>query len=782
MSETTGARVLLINPPLWNPYAPHLAVPLLLAVLRRNGVAATAMDLSAETMRHLLSRRGAVDYAVERPALQRALPARRRDLFDAAVESVDRAAAFLRSPESVDDTAGHRAATAVCRTVLEGVAALTPGATLGFDRFDLRYRPSRSREVVRATDDPVHNPYLPVFERVLVPRLRRLPDLELVGLSVSADSQLVAAMTAARLIRRERPDVHITLGGNFVTRVAPRLRPGHPFFGLVDSIVQYEGEEPIVELARRVGEGRSLRGVPGVLVPAEGHLHSSPAAMADLADLPVPDFTDHPLADGYLAPGPVLPLIASRSCAWECAFCAIPFASNKFRIREPGAVVAEMDEQFRRHGISDFQFVDEILTVRSLRGLVAPLRERDYRWYGETRFSAAVDRRLTDALYAAGCRRLDLGLESYNQDVLDRMRKGVRTSWIGPNLDALLGSGISVHLFCIAGFPGEARWQTARTVEFATRTVARSREEYGVPDSTFGIGPFVLDALSPVAMRPEDFEVRVLHPDPAEDLQMELRYDFVGEPPEPVEPLEKDVAARAEAILGGSLDDPDRPPEEVVFLRSRHPGRRPDPVPDVPCLTADWDRQPLRVAAGWVTARRTGERTVLYEPGRAALVSLPTRLVEALPAPAAEVAGGAADLTLLRTALHHGCLEPADPTARQRLAAGGLTAGAEPDPGLLLSLAPGVTVEHGPAVADGTAAGARLACAVTGRRLRLSPSGLAVAAATARRGELSLAELVGMFRPAARPRVTAFVRRLLTTGLLSARSPDRSRLPLVERG
>ncbi|MFB7510847.1 B12-binding domain-containing radical SAM protein, partial [Streptomyces broussonetiae] len=484
------SRVLLINPPLWNPYAPHLAVPLLLAVLRRHHVAASALDLSAETMRHLLSPDGAGAYAAER---DQALGTRARDQFEAARSSVDRAVAFLRSPQSITDVDGHRAATAVCQAVLDGIAALTPGAELSFDRFDLRHRPVSSRQVVRAVADAVHNPYVHVFERVLVPRLRALPDLEVVGLSVSADSQLIAALTAARLIRRERPEVHITVGGNFVTRIADRLWPGHPFFTLVDSLVCYEGEESIVDLVDRLLSGRPLHGVPGIVVPDGDELHRSPSATASLAELPVPDFTDHPLADGYLAPGPVLPVIASRSCAWKCAFCAIPFASDKFRIRAPQAVVVEMDELHRRHGTRFFQFVDEILTVRSMRALAHGLADRDYRWYGETRFSPTIDRRLTDALYKAGCRRLDLGLESYNQDVLDRMRKDIKLPWIAPNLDALLASGISVHLFGIAGFPGEARWQTARTVEFAAATLARSRERYAVPDSTFGIGPFVLD-------------------------------------------------------------------------------------------------------------------------------------------------------------------------------------------------------------------------------------------------------------------------------------------------
>ncbi|MEV4339777.1 radical SAM protein [Streptomyces sp. NPDC049590] len=780
-------RVLLINPPLWNPYAPHLAVPLLLAVLRRHGVAASAFDLSAETMRHLLSRDGAGDYAAHRPT---ALTGRDRDRFEAARSAVDRAAAFLRSPASVTDTDGHRAATAVCHAVLDGVAALTPGARLTFDRFDLRHRPVSTGQVMRAVTDPVHNPYPHVFEQVLVPRLRALPDLEVVGLSVSADSQLIAALTAARLIRRERPGTHITLGGNFVTRIADRLWPGHPFFTLVDSLVCYEGEESVTALVDRLLAGRPPHGVPGVVVPDGDTLHRRPPVTVSLGELPVPDFTDHPLADGYLAPGPVLPVIASRSCAWKCAFCAIPFASDAFRMRSPEAVVAELDELHRRHGIRHFQFVDEILTVRSMRGLARGLAGRDYRWYGETRFSPTIDRRLTDALYAAGCRRLDLGLESYNQDVLDRMRKDIKASWIAPNLDALLASGISVHLFGIAGFPGEARWQTARTVEFAAATLARSRERYGVPDSTFGIGPFVLDALSPVASAPQDYQVRLLHPDPGEDLRMALRYDYVGPLPQPRGAEDRDIAARAERILSGCPDAADRPAEEVVFLRAdarrghrtgraqAHRGHRTDP-PGVPCPGPLWDRVVLRPAGGWVVRLRDGDRALLYEPGDGALLALPGRLLDALPARAVDVCRDRAERTLLRAALHHRCLEPAGPDTRS------LTSAAQLTGDLLLRLGPGTRLVH-----EGT--DAFLTSWITGQRLRLSASGAAAARLVADAsgdshgdgddqhlcpgdgGGLRWAGLAARCAPGSVPRLRAFVWRLLIARFLSVESPDRS--------
>ncbi len=768
MPSRATSQVLLVNPPLWNPYAPHLAVPLLLAVLREHGVAASALDLSAETMRYLLSEQGSADYVADREDV---LSRRERDRFETAQSAVDRAAAFLRSPASIEDIDGYRAATALCHDVLGGIAALTPGATLTFDRFDQRDRPIGTSQVMRAVSDPVHNPYCHIFEQLLVPCLREMPDLKVVGLSVSADSQLIAALTAARLIKRERPDVHITVGGNFVTRIADRLRPGHPFFTLVDSIVQFEGEESIIDLVDRLLSGRSLHGVAGIVVPDGDILHRCPPATVTLGELPVPDFTDYPLADGYLAPGPVLPVIASRSCAWKCAFCAIPFASDKFRIRAPEAVVAELDELHRRHGTSYFQFVDEILTVRSMRALSSGLADRGYRWYGETRFSPAIDRRLTDAMYAAGCRRLDLGLETYNQHVLDLMRKDIKAAWIAPNLDSLLASGISVHLFGMAGFPGEARWQTARTVEFAAATLARSRELYDVPDSSFGMGPFVLDALSPVAAAPEDFQVQVLLPDPTEDLQMALRYDYVGPLPEPDNDEDREIAARAERILGGSFDSDDRPAEEVVFLRANHHGdhrgeaTRTDP--GVRCPGPEWDRIPLRIGGGWVIQRQYGQRTVLYEPRHGALLTLPTRLLDALPGTAAELCATDEDRDLLRSALHHQCLEPVHDEMVRLTSADQLTGD------LLLRAGPGIEL-----VREGK--DAFLVSRITGQRLRLSPSGTAVAEIITGSTGIRLADLESRFAPGSGPRLIAFVWRLLLTHLLSVETPDRA-YQLTER-
>ncbi|MFG2112858.1 B12-binding domain-containing radical SAM protein [Streptomyces sp. NPDC048718] len=524
-------RILLVNPPIWNVFAPHLAVPLLAATMRRHGWQVSSLDLSIEQTDWLLSGDGLTALLPKAERLHRTIPTEERHsheqalaVFGDTVSRIDQARAILKSRSVLTDPAAFTDAATVVRNGLACVSASFPGLN-----FDLRgnfscFSHRRSDSVLEAAGSPDRNVYGWALENRPIPALDD-SDLAVVGISVSADTQLIAALTVARHVKRARPDVHVVMGGNLTTRMVGRWQEEHPFFQYVDSFVSYEGEDALPALCDRI-TGADDRPVPGLLErDGRGGLLRTPAAMVDISDLPTPDFSDLPL-DRYFAPGPVLPLQASRSCAWDCAFCSIPFASNKFRVRRPERVVADMAALAERHGTDTFMFVDEIMTLTSLRGVSRELNDggHDLFWYGETRFSKGLDNELAAALRKSGCRRLDLGLESYNQRVLDLMRKGTKVADIEPSLDALLGNKVPVHLFCMTGFPGETEQEALRTQEFADEALRRSVEEYDVPYSTAANGPFILDVLSPVGERPDLFGVELVPTEEGEDLAFDVDY------------------------------------------------------------------------------------------------------------------------------------------------------------------------------------------------------------------------------------------------------------------
>ncbi|WP_405914607.1 B12-binding domain-containing radical SAM protein [Streptomyces sp. NBC_00728] len=530
-----GTKTVLVNPPLWNAYAPHLAVPLLLGDLRARGHEATAYDLSIECIDWMLSAATLQELrekaATRPPADLEDEWARQRGLLVApsAIRGIEEAKARLRSLDTLHEpTAFHWA-----RRTVRDALWLISGAFSHCD-FDLvsntsAYSAESTVQVLAASGDPEGNPYRWAFDRMLDLDLFRDPAVGVVGVSMSADTQLIAGVTFLTMLREMRPDIHVVLGGNYATRLVDRWQHQHALFDYVDTVVTGEGEGALAAVIDGLDIGTTAgadfrEAIPGAVWDGGGILLRTPRRSADISASVKPAYDALPLGK-YLAPGPILPVFASRSCPWECAFCSIPFASNSFRQRPAAAVAEEMDLLRADHGSHYFMFVDEIMSLRTLRNIgEALVPASDVFWYGETRFAGGLDDELARLLHHSGCRRMNFGLESTSQRVLDLMRKGTRIEDGHRNINAMLKAGVPIHLFVIHGFPGETREEAAHTVQFAEAVRRLSIERYGVAHTTWGGSPFVLDVHSPIGTRPQEFGVHIESPDPGDDLSLSRNY------------------------------------------------------------------------------------------------------------------------------------------------------------------------------------------------------------------------------------------------------------------
>lgn len=536
MGKKMGKKTVLVNPPLWNAYAPHLAVPLLLADLRARGHEADAYDLSIESVDWMLSVPALAELA-DKARARRTVDledewARQRALLvaPAAIDGIDEAKARLRSLAALHEPAEFHSARRTLRDALWLISGAFPGCDFDLVSNTSMYSAESTVQVLAASTDPEGNPYRWAFERMLDRDLFLDPSVGVVGVSMSADTQLIAGVTFLGMLRKLRPDVHVVLGGNYATRLVDRWQRRHPLFDYVDTVVTGEGEGALAAVVEGLEEDRTDAGdfrekIPGAVWDDNGILLRAPRGSVDITVSPKPAYDALPL-DKYLAPGPVLPVFASRSCPWDCAFCSIPFASNSFRQRPAAAVADEVRALRADHGSPYFMFVDEIMSLRTLRQVGEALVETSpgTYWYGETRFARGLDDELAALLHASGCRRMNFGLESANQRVLDLMRKGTRIDDACENTASMLRARVPVHLFVIHGFPGETREEAARTVAFAEAVRRLSVETYGVAHTTWGGSPFVLDVHSPVGTDPEAFGVRIDPPAARDDLSLWRTY------------------------------------------------------------------------------------------------------------------------------------------------------------------------------------------------------------------------------------------------------------------
>lgn len=523
---------LLINPPLWSAYAPYLAIPLLAGTLREHGKPVQCLDLNIEFIDFALSRQGMSELGQRlisrRPKdeSEKFVLERARVVLPGVIAGIDAAKDALRATETLSDDRRYLSAQILLRDAVWVISAAFEGLSFDLTSSDLQYSQPSSRSVLAAAGD-TDTLYRWAFDKIL-PKALQDPRIGLVGISITAETQLTPAITAARIVKTLRPDIKIVAGGNYTTRMISAWKdPLHPFAELLDYCILYEGEQSLVMLYERLFEGLQ-EPVPGLVERVGQRSVPTPAIKVNLKHAAKPAYDLMPV-NKYLAPGPVLPVYASRGCAWKCTFCSIPYASGSFRMRTPEEVANEVLELCKEHRTRYFMFVDEIMTLRSLREVSRELTKlgSPVFWYAETRFSKQWTREDAVELFAGGCRRLDFGLESYNQRVLDLMKKDVEVAYIRDNIEHCLAAGISVHLFAMFGFPTETLEEAKNTAAFCEEIEARSRELYGNPYSSWGASQFTIDIHSPVGQRPEEFRVKLVEPVAGNDLQLWRGFEYI---------------------------------------------------------------------------------------------------------------------------------------------------------------------------------------------------------------------------------------------------------------
>ncbi len=348
-----------------------------------------------------------------------------------------------------------------------------------------------------------------------------LPDLEeskatLLGLSVAFAEQFHPALRLARLAKEALREVRIFLGGPFGTYHLHSLQKGD-LFDLLDGVILGEGEESLDLLLRHEDEGvRGYPKIPGLLWREEGHIWRNPPGIPKkLESLPDPDFKDFSESKYFFAPQKsILPLRFSRGCWWNrCAFCR--GYTSAYDAPSPEFLRSQVLRLLEKTSFSGFVLADACILPEVLFGFAEELLRSEVRlrWNAHFRFSPSLTLDKVLLLREAGCTRLFMGLESYNDRILKLMEKGITEKLIEKNLMDLAWGGMDTFLYLIVGFPSETEeeaWQGFRRL--------REHRKEGL-SATCQFNPFILFPDSPVGRNPEKFGITRVIYDPREDLQ-----------------------------------------------------------------------------------------------------------------------------------------------------------------------------------------------------------------------------------------------------------------------
>jgi len=560
-------RSVLLFPPTWHPSQPYLSLPSLTGFLKQAGVTDVVQrDLGIEVLDRFLTRSVGREMYERMQDKVRTLEQRGTEgetghasqehlarmkealkWFPPLYDQIEDAKRTLRS-EQFYDLDKYRESLFLIDRWLAFVSTLYFPTRISVVDNQWRYSIYSSKEILKAVADERENPYLEIFRDSVVPDILAQPP-DLVGVSITATSQILPGLTLCRLLKQANPDVHLTIGGSIFTRLVDNLRRADAMFQFADDFVVFEGETALLELIHQLDGKREYGKVPNLIYRQNGKtIVNQPFFSENINALATPNFDGFPFRQ-YLAPQSVLPIQFSRGCYYkDCAFCALTLDHQNFRQRAPEKVVDDVRTLMEKYQTPFFFFTDECFALSPTKRLCSQLIEAgaNAQWTCEMRFEKNLTRDLLKLMRDAGCLKIVFGLESYNQRVMDFMKKGIKREHVNRIVDDCLDLDIAVHCYVLVGFPTETEAEAMETANFVLEH-SRLNSSYG-----FSCQPclFDLEKEAPIMSDPASYGIRRIMRPASEDLSLGYFYEVVeGMPPDEAERVYQQVYEKISEVV-----------------------------------------------------------------------------------------------------------------------------------------------------------------------------------------------------------------------------------------
>jgi anaerobic magnesium-protoporphyrin IX monomethyl ester cyclase len=295
-------------------------------------------------------------------------------------------------------------------------------------------------------------------------------------------------MASHKVLRAIRPDVPVIYTGP-----APTSDPGHYLPDENSYVIRGEAESVIARVVDTLGESAvdarnsALAEIPNLSYRRSGKVigNASQGVIEDLDKLPHP--SRHLVnPDRYFSPkfgvSPVTVMLTSRGCTANCIYCvpcSLSFAREieykklngkkpPVRMRSAGNVIEEIgiiaSQGYKAVSIIDDQFIwGEKRTIP----IAEAFKRHNLAWGCLTRADMITDT-IAKTLSETNCKFVDLGVESFDQEILDYIGKGVTVEQTENAIRLLRKYKVFVKANILIGSsPLETRESVKRTIKRA---------------------------------------------------------------------------------------------------------------------------------------------------------------------------------------------------------------------------------------------------------------------------------------------------------------------------
>ncbi len=251
---------------------------------------------------------------------------------------------------------------------------------------------------------------------------------------------------------------------------APVVVGGPAFSIMPEEILDYigadygvagEGELAVCDLVATLARGeKPPRITQGNAAPLSGEGMAAPLYEQELIDF-------------YVGQSGMVNLQTKRGCPHNCSYCTYPaLEGNLFRVRDPEAVVDDIERIQRDHGVTSFFFTDSVFNdacghyLKVAEELLR--REAGIRWCGFFR-PQGLGRAELSLLKRSGLYAVELGTDAASDATLKGLNKGLTFADVLAVNEACVAEELPCAHFIMFGGPGE----TMETLEEGLANIAR---------------------------------------------------------------------------------------------------------------------------------------------------------------------------------------------------------------------------------------------------------------------------------------------------------------------
>ncbi len=279
---------------------------------------------------------------------------------------------------------------------------------------------------------------------------------DLLGISIWTGAYH-SAQNIVSIAKKFNPQLSVIAGGIHPTLLPTETLEENPG---VDYVICGEGEETILQLVSAIVAKAGIEDISGIYFRKNGSIiHTPPRPyIENLDSLLFPDFSS--VVDGeFYSPDAFSGIITSRGCPYSCIYCASHLLwGKKVRFRSPENVVDEIIQRINFYQVKNLRFHDDSFALDKERALrISDLiieKGLKINWQCDTR-ADLIDETLLQKMKLAGCRQINIGVESGSKRILESIGKNISLQQIRNAVRMIKSAKINIAMYFMAGFPGE---------------------------------------------------------------------------------------------------------------------------------------------------------------------------------------------------------------------------------------------------------------------------------------------------------------------------------------